>query len=559
MNADRNNKKLDELIFKTVGREKPTFDFDKWKQAHKEEIQIYKSQTSDEKTSRSVRIFKIGRTIMKSPITKTAAAAVIIIAVIMILHNGSVDIASVTWGDVQEAFLAQSWVHVIYDNGREEWMNIQEGKHFYISEFGWRFFDDRTSHTRFDYSPKSNKILEVKSKSYPEGEVPPWEPRIAWEVILGFLGEGESRAMGLYTDIERHFDTVDGRNAMRFDIYYVGALGNRDLASQILADPETRLPIRIRSRLTLGIRERYGVEYITGEYDFPDTGPESIFDLGAPSNLKIVSRVESVDTISAEVQQILQAGEKAAQEFPKRYRAIVWQGQEHGTIQVKYRNKDSLHSLNYFNLDGQKYPDCHIDIPATTAAILAWTTNQMPVGVGVYNDGIIYRRYNVHPYHDVNKQTKVEVHRASTYPIPGFFCLDDDFWPYFYSKNKSLKIITYHSETPPGCVALSNRNAYYFVDPLKDYISVKTIYIRNVDGQEIKNSETSLSNFIQLPTGHWYPQKRSIHFYDNHLFRRELPPELPENIDIQLLQEDEFPIDTFNGEKLLEGAKIETY
>jgi len=496
---------------------------------------------------------------MKSPITKTAAAAVIIIAVIMILHNSSVDITSVTWANMQEAFSAKPWVHVKYDNGREEWLDIREGKHFYISEYGWRFFEDHFSNTRLEYSRNSDHILEVKSNSYPDGKIPPWEPEIAWDAVIDFLEEGESRTLGLYTDIERHFDSINGRDAVRFDIYYLGALDSRNLVSQIWADPESQLPIRIRSRLNLALRERYEVDYINGEYDFPETGPESIFDIGVPSNLKIVSRVAPVDTISAEVQQILQAGEKATQEFPKRYRAIVWHGQEHGTIQVLYRNKDSLHFLNYFNLDGQKYPDCHIDIPATTAAILAWTTNQMPVGVGVYNDDIIYRRYNVHPYHDVNKQTKVEVHRASTYSIPRFFYLEDDFWPYFYSKNKSLKIITYHSEKPPGCVALSNGNAYYFVDPLKDYISVKTIYIRNVDGQETKNSETSLSNFIQLPTGHWYPQKRSIHFYDNRLLRKKLPPELPDNIDIQLLQEDEFPIDTFNGEKLLEGAKIETY
>jgi len=497
---------------------------------------------------------------MKSPITKLAAAAVIIIAAALILQNGSVDIASVTWANMQEAFLAQPWVHVKYDNGREEWMNIREGKHFYISELGWRFFDDCTSNTRLAYSLNSDHITEVKSKTYPDGKVPPWEPRIAWEAVLGFSEEGENRRLGLYTDIERYFDTINGRDAVRFDIYYLGALDSRNLVSQIWADPESRLPIRIRSRLNLALRERYEVDYITGEYDFPDTGPESIFDLGVPSNLKIVSRVESVDTISTEVQQILQAGEKATQEFPKRYRAIVWRGQEHGAIKVLYRNKDSLHFLNYFNLDGQKYPDCHIDIPATTAEILAWTTNQIPVEVGVFDGDNIYRRSNVHPYHDIHKQTKVQVHRALTYPMPSWFYLEDDFWPYFYSKNKSLKIITYHSETPPGCVALSNGNTYYFVDPLKDYISVKRIYVRNVDGQEIKTSETSLSNFIQLPTGHWYPQKRSIHFYNNLLLGgRKPPPELSENIDIQLLQEEEFPMDIFNGEKLLEGAEIETY
>jgi len=41
MNTDRDNKKLDELISKTIGRDRPRFDFNKWKQNHKKEIDIF--------------------------------------------------------------------------------------------------------------------------------------------------------------------------------------------------------------------------------------------------------------------------------------------------------------------------------------------------------------------------------------------------------------------------------------------------------------------------------------------------------------------------------------
>ena len=44
MNADRNNENLDELISASIGREKPQFDFDKWKQNHEKEIDIFESQ-----------------------------------------------------------------------------------------------------------------------------------------------------------------------------------------------------------------------------------------------------------------------------------------------------------------------------------------------------------------------------------------------------------------------------------------------------------------------------------------------------------------------------------
>lgn len=504
----------------------------------------------------------IRRIIMESKITKVAAAVLLITGVIVgfSVFTGSSDMASVALGDVREAFIAQPWVHVIYDNGREEWMNLRESKHFYISESGWCFFVDRALNTRLEYSPNSDHILEVAPKTYPEGKVPPWEPGIAWEVALGFFAEGDSKALGQYTDIERYVDTLDGQDIVRFNIYYIDALDNRVLATQILADPESRLPIRIRSRLTLALRERMGVEYITGEYDFPDTGPESIFDLGVPSNLKVVSRVGPASTTSTKALQIIHAGEKAAQDFPQRYQAIVWNDREPGEIDVLYRSGKKLCFFHYFNLDGIKYPDYHIDIPAKTTEILAWTVDQIPVEVGVFDGVNVFRRFNVHPCVNVHEQTSVRVYRASTHFLPRWFYLEDDFWPYVYGKKQPLELVTYHPETPQGCVALSDENACYFVDPLKDYMSVRTIHMQNENGSQRGTNKIKLSDFVQLPTGHWYPQKKhSISYYKIHPLKDPPSPETFENINIQLLHEKDIPPDLFDGERLLKGAKVETY
>ena len=44
MNTDKNNKNFDELITGAISRETPQFDFNKWKQKHKKEIETFKSQ-----------------------------------------------------------------------------------------------------------------------------------------------------------------------------------------------------------------------------------------------------------------------------------------------------------------------------------------------------------------------------------------------------------------------------------------------------------------------------------------------------------------------------------
>ena len=62
----------------------------------------------------------------------------------------------------------------------------------------------------------------------------------------------------------------------------------------------------------------------------------------------------------------------------------------------------------------------------------------------------------------------------------------------------------------------------------------------------------------RLPTGHWYAAKRIVVTYPNPE-RGTVQGGETLNIDVALLEEDDFPPDTFNGQKLTEGAKLETY
>lgn len=78
MNADRNNKKLDELISKTIGRDKPQFDFNKWKQNHEKEIDIFESQEKSKKTTSATFEPNIWRIMLWNKAGCLAAAFLII-------------------------------------------------------------------------------------------------------------------------------------------------------------------------------------------------------------------------------------------------------------------------------------------------------------------------------------------------------------------------------------------------------------------------------------------------------------------------------------------------
>jgi len=94
MNKQKNEKRLDELISHTINTEKPQFDAEKWKQKYPDEFQSLLSRAAKGDSARQPSILKV---ILKSPLTKLAAAAVIIIAIsFFIVHQNPSEKADTT-------------------------------------------------------------------------------------------------------------------------------------------------------------------------------------------------------------------------------------------------------------------------------------------------------------------------------------------------------------------------------------------------------------------------------------------------------------------------------
>ncbi|MHC4543493.1 MAG: hypothetical protein ACYTDW_02710 [Planctomycetota bacterium] len=88
MSDKKNEKRLDELISQTIDSRKPEFDAEKWKQKYPEEFQMLQSMSKQDSPTRQPSIW---RTVCHSPITKIAAAAVIIVGISLLavlVHQG---------------------------------------------------------------------------------------------------------------------------------------------------------------------------------------------------------------------------------------------------------------------------------------------------------------------------------------------------------------------------------------------------------------------------------------------------------------------------------------
>ena len=129
--ASENNNWLDDALAKAIGGEKPEPDFAKWQQEHPEAVQMLKSQATRQPHPR--RLLDIGRIIMRSPITKLAVAATIIVAVVVSISvfNKSMPAAF----GIEQVIAAYDNIHFLYvkiilaqsaDSQSEFWIKSDE-------------------------------------------------------------------------------------------------------------------------------------------------------------------------------------------------------------------------------------------------------------------------------------------------------------------------------------------------------------------------------------------------------------------------------------------------
>jgi len=266
--ADNNNK-FDELITQAVSREKPKFDFDKWKDNHQKEIQIYKSQITEQQSSRSVRIFETGRTIMKSRTGKIAAAAVIIVSVLAGIHFLGGTTESVVWADVVRPILT----------ARTVVFNV-EGENVPVT----RVMNMGTQRVRGEVLSPDGKTVQVIVIDYDTFRMLTLIPNQKKAVFMDLKDVPEKpenvleELRNMVTEIQNDPDVsveplgekeIDGQKAKGFR-----AIGpNGELT--IWADLQTALPIRMEQRWRQ-------MEFVCTDFQFDVELEESLFSMEIP-------------------------------------------------------------------------------------------------------------------------------------------------------------------------------------------------------------------------------------------------------------------------------------
>jgi hypothetical protein len=239
MKPSEHDKKLDELIGRAISRQRPKFDFDKWQKDHQKEIKDFKAGTKP--LPESVRPSNIWRTVMKSGITKLAAAAVIIVTLVFGIYFLGGPGAGVAFADVIRPILkAQTAIFNIVLGEEGDGPVIQDmvmGSRIRrtVSTMDDVSIIDLEACRILELDPKQQKAVYYDLKGLPEGKITNY-----LETLQNVITELQESPHFVVEELGEH--EVDGQVAVGFRAKHPR------VELTIWADPQTALPIRIESQ-----------------------------------------------------------------------------------------------------------------------------------------------------------------------------------------------------------------------------------------------------------------------------------------------------------------------
>jgi len=232
----------------------------------------------------------IWRVIMKSRITKLAAAAVIIIAVMIGINHfgGSIDGASVAFGQMKQALEKVLWVHSVNNNssGNDEgWLSFTQQIEINKKANGKVTYKDYAERIKYVYSPETETITrtDISNKKF---------------------ALGTTDVLAIYNETPVEIWEI------------VRPEDNRTEEIKMYIDTENRLP--------LAVEVRYGnidsnPDYVGNiTFDYPENGPQDIYALGVPQSAKIIDLLPEPDVLD-----VLRTYQQYRNDALSRYAAVV--------------------------------------------------------------------------------------------------------------------------------------------------------------------------------------------------------------------------------------------
>ncbi len=227
----------------------------------------------------------IRRTIMKSPITKLAAAAVIIAAIMLGMYalTGSVGGTSITIAQVRQAIQDIDWVQMVCTAEEESvsaWYSFASKVQILVDDEGRIVYFDFNAGKRLVWNPGSEDIYESpidEGRQFAGGVSSPFEG--ITKVFDSLEAKGDYK-------VTRKLGTYQGQEVEIWTARRVkGKAGptHTEICTMYI-DVDKKLPIAAKD-----VKGADGDIQLTTdvEFKYTETGPADIYEAGAPRSAKI--------------------------------------------------------------------------------------------------------------------------------------------------------------------------------------------------------------------------------------------------------------------------------
>ena len=233
------------------------------------------NEAEQQPATRIIVLQTLRRKIMKSPITRIAAAAVIIIAVLVGINQFGGSIEAVALGQVIEAMKKVNWMHVV---GREKeggiseaWSSFESKINIKKDENGRITYTNYHKNKRYVYDPAKQTIYvyDVSGENFAFGTAGPLQ---LFEELLQMERDKGAK--------------ITRRKDGKAEIWEaVTSEGNMTVEGRVFIDIEKGLPMVMQVKAT---RNGKIIQDLDVRFEYPQKGPEDIYELGAPKSAVVV-------------------------------------------------------------------------------------------------------------------------------------------------------------------------------------------------------------------------------------------------------------------------------
>ncbi len=524
----------------------------------------------------------VWRIIMRSGRTKITAAAVLIIGIMLVADHigGSFDGTSSAFADMIEAMKRKPWMHAStteVESGEitfERWYGLESGisasKNYREASL---FYVDTQENSEYAYREKEGVIYysQIDDSVRPSGDVPD-SPFALVESMMKYINEYASEVTRkIVIRDDRQVELITAIGSRNEESIFHTIEMTRDVQENLLLSVKTDYkdpPGYILSREPKEVAEgweRARIDVVR-KYDYPATGPSSIYDLGVPKDTRVV-----VSSLPSEIQEIIEKLNSLRETILTRYvllaipgnvdvlsappndlrdlRGAAFFSMNDRSVYSTWRRGDVLRFSQGCFLAMEKVPDRE-ELSANTEF---WVEQIEPVREFINEPEGDYHYRNYH-WENVGINLRAESKHSVAYLYESDSYLIENCWPKIKVPHRqAMKWSIEHLDGRDGdeLIMITRRmdatTAKWYINPEKNYICQKYELFR-ADGTPARCKE--ILEYATTKSGQFYPRKMRYTRYKQE--DNQLVPETATKL-IYLKENPEYPDRIFDPDSFPES------